>query len=125
MKLDRNANGRGKYAIINLRKLDETRVAMATVDPQTTRNVLPQSLEVALATLQEYGLIEYGEPGTENEFFVIKLKDTYAGAALVAYADAVWRPENAASVDEVTYAEEVRALAKRAGRHSQWCKKPD
>lgn len=77
MKLDRNvnSNGRGKYAIINLRT----------------------------------NLVEWGDT-PDQEFFVIKLKDKYAEAALMAYA-------NAANADDSEYAHEVRELALRAKEH--------
>lgn len=108
MKLDRN-NGRGKYAIINLRKLDAHEG-----DPRPTSD----EVRAAVGVLENAGLIEYGEPGTENEFFVLMLKDKYAGGALYMYA-------NEAAYDDGEYAGDVRRLSTRAGRNSPWCKKPD
>ena len=114
MRLDRTA-GRGKYAIINLRKLDRSLRGVIDGD-------LPGSdfldVKAAMATLERAGLIEYGEPGTENEFFVLKLKDKYAGAALYTYASAVAALDNEFSRD-------VRELSRRAGSNSPWCKEPD
>ena len=62
--------------------------------------------------------IEYGLPKTENEFFVIKLKDVNAKAALEAYA------ESAKSTDP-ELAKEVLELASRSGANSKFCKQPD
>ena len=61
--------------------------------------------------------VEYGDT-PEDEFFVIKLKDKYANAALAAYSDA-------ARADDPEYADEVLRLALRAGVHHTLCKMPD
>jgi hypothetical protein len=86
MKMDRNINpdGRGKYAVLNLR---------------TNR-------------------IEWGCVGDEDEFFLIKLKDRNAKAALLAYADAI-------AERDPEFAAEVRQIAQRAGPDSPFCKDPD
>lgn len=94
MKLLRNQT----YAVVQLRDLPFNAVSM-------------------LNTLSTGGFVEFGHPGTEDEFFVIKLKDVYAPAALSAYADA-------AQADDPEYASEVRALAVRAANHPNR-KKPD
>jgi len=65
--------------------------------------------------------VESGLPKTENEFFVIKLKDKYAKAALEEY-------DRAVSLDpggDKEYDEDVLDLADRAGTDSPWCKRPD
>jgi hypothetical protein len=62
--------------------------------------------------------VEFGLPHTENEFFVIKLKDANAKEALEAYA-------NAAESTDPELASEVRELALRAGVNSKFCKQPD
>jgi hypothetical protein len=54
----------------------------------------------------------------EDEFFVIKLKDKYAQAALVSYA-------NAAAQDDTEYANEVMEMATRSGPAHPLCKMPD
>ena len=92
MRLDRNvnANGMGKYAILNLRT----------------------------------NTIEWGRTGEADEFFVIKLRDCHAPAALNAYA---------ADIEFVDpeFAEEVREMARRSGwprengEGSIHAKKPD
>ena len=86
MQLDRNinANGYGKYALLNLRR----------------------------------NKIEWGEVFGPDEFFVVKLKDKYAQAALNAYADA-------AQSDDPEWAAEIRALADRSGPNHPLCKQPD
>lgn len=105
MKLDRNLNpsGKGKYALINLRKIEG--------DPRTA-----ESMAQAISKNPES--IEFGLVGAPDEFWLIKLKDKYAGAALQAYADA-------ARVDDPEYADQVEAMAMRAGANSAFCKKPD
>ena len=86
MKLDRNENpnGKGKYALLNLRT----------------------------------NKIEWGFVGDPDEFFVVKLKDKHAKAALEAYADSIIH-------DDPEFAEEVMELAMRAGADSPYCKAPD
>jgi hypothetical protein len=53
-----------------------------------------------------------------RRFFVMRLKDRYAGAGLDGYA-------NAASLDDLEYAEEVQEMARRAGPYHPACKRPD
>lgn len=105
MKLDRNLNenGKGKYALINLRKI--------AGNPQT-----PQ--ELAAEILANPQCVEFGLVGSQDEFWVIKLKDKYAYASLHAYA-------SAAAQDDPEYADQVSDLANRAGKNSPFCKTPD
>jgi hypothetical protein len=114
MKLDRNINsdGRGKYALLLLRKLDEFEGpgAFAGIDP---------TILAAIATLEGFGLIDWGLTGTDREFFLIRLKDKYAAKALASYAAA------AHSDGEAEYAGEVYEMATRAGEASPFCKRPD
>jgi hypothetical protein len=42
--------------------------------------------------LEHHGMLEWGEPKTEGEFFVIMLKDRYAHAALKAYGRSKMTP---------------------------------
>ena len=104
MKLDRNRadDGRGKYAVVRMRRLDGA----------------PAEIKGALALLLAGGFVTMDAPGGEDEFFVIMLKDKYADAALLAYAAVAWR-------DDPEYAAEVRALAARAGFNHPLCKQPD
>ena len=110
MKMDRNINpnGRGKYALLLLRKL-------ALCEGGTTFN---NAIEQAVQTLDEAGLIDWGIVGTDREFFLMRLKDKYAEDGLLAYA-------KAAAVDDLEYAGEVQDMANRAGTNSPFCKRPD
>lgn len=83
------------------------------------RNTNPDGMcKYSLIEHQKGDHIEHGLPSTENEFFVLKLKDKNSRAALLAYA-------NSAEVTDKELAAEVRELANRAGVKSQWCKEPD
>lgn len=103
MKLDRNTNpdGRGKYALVLMRKLAELERGN---DYSSTS---------AVGALSEKGVLQFGD-SPETEFFVIKLKDRFAPAALTAYG--------LAAIDfDPEFAGEVLALARKAlenhGRH--------
>ncbi len=100
MKLDRNENdgGMGKYALINLRRL------------RALGQVHRQPAIEALEVLEQLGIIDRGARGATDEFFVVKLKDKYAPAALHAYANAAWDEDH-------EFATEVTALAVRAEHH--------
>lgn len=74
------------------------------------RNVNPDGLgKYALFNLRT-NTVEWGVAYSDDEFFVLKLKDCYASAALYAYA-------RAAEADDPEYAAEVRVLAQRAHNH--------
>lgn len=103
MKLDRNS-GLGKYALINLRELP--------IDEGCDEN------EISFEVYNNPDSVQMGPVGSPDEFFVIKLKDRFAQAALNAYADA------AEKIDP-EYAEEIRQLAKRSGPSHPNCKFPD
>jgi len=98
MKLDRNINpsGRGKYALVKMREL-------------TNREIKSDfSATSAVEALAKKGIVDFG--GTpETDFFVIRLKDKYAGAALEAYADSVRKDG-----DNEEYAKEIYDLALKA-----------
>lgn len=116
MKLDRNSpdhKGQGKYALIRMRRVVALRDSQREDDKQAKRD-----LADALDTLEKLGIVEWGAPGSADEFFVIKLKDQYADAGLRSYSAA-------AGVDDPEYAQEVLDLARRAGRYSKYCKLPD
>lgn len=106
MKLDRNINadGRGKYAIVNQRRL---LYLEAGKDFSATSSV---------SALAEKGVVDFGDT-PETEFFLIRLKDKYAAPALAAYALAAFR-------DDPEYGLEVLNLAKRAAEHPMQ-KSPD
>lgn len=79
MKLDRNINedGRGKYALIHIRKLHEITACDLIYNPMDSRDV----------TLPRDSIGIGGDPS--EQFFVLKYKDEFAYQALVAYARAV------------------------------------
>lgn len=81
MKLDRNTNpdGRGKYALIQLRDLHELEYANIELQKETEKR--PVSIPSTA--------IHIGNEGPGEQFFVIKYKDQFAAPALHAYAQAV------------------------------------
>lgn len=95
MKLDRNINtdGRGKYAVVNLRH---------------TKKTLGQ-LSALLNQDGEPLTLDFGNT-PDTEFFLIRLKDKYASTALHAYAIA-------ALEDDREYSAEVFQLAQKAANH--------
>jgi len=110
MKLDRNIpNGHGnKYGLIKNRRLAELKGADGRWAPH---------IEQALMDLTRAGVIDLGDT-PETEFFVIRLKDRCAGAALTSYAIM-------ANTFDQEYAAEVHELADRSGYSHPSCKKPD
>lgn len=114
MKLDRNINGdgRGKYALLKLRKLNEF------TEPGDPFQTVSPMIAEAITVLENAGILDWGRAGTEAEFMLIRLKDKYAAEALEAYAAA-------AVEDDPEYAGEIRDMANRAGPNSPWCKAPD
>ena len=113
MRLDRNTTegSEGKYWLILNRKLQEMR--------RGTFQELPQEIAAALKLLIDNGLIDDGGVGAPGEYFVIRLRDQYAKAALMGYAAA------AHADGQEEYAKEIDALAARAGSDSPFCKRPD
>lgn len=114
MKLDRNIEGnegRGKYALLLLRRLGLYR-------GRGTFDGLNPKIAAALKTLEDAGVVDWGYSDSESEFFLIRLKDKYAKPALHAYADA-------AREHDPQWAAEVDLLASRAGTASPFCKQPD
>lgn len=126
MKLDRNINdtGRGKYGLVNNRALQEYLDILP--GDIATRGTQPNSVEMealkvanAVSFLEAMGVIDWGETGSEAEFFVIKLRDKYAGGALHTYAS------YAVEDGEIEYGQDIMELAKRSGEFNPHCKKPD
>lgn len=122
MKMDRNLNadGRGKYALVLMRNMP--------ADGSALRGAVGDALE----TLKRANMLDYGEAHGPNEFFLIRLKDRFAGDALRAYADAAKSyADNFASSDLnkfqsfYQWAVEVLKMAGRAGDMSAHCKDPD
>jgi hypothetical protein len=52
------------------------------------RNISPNG-KYSLIEHERNDHVEHGLPNTENEFFVIKLKDKYARSALIGYLEAL------------------------------------
>ena len=89
MKLDRNTNrgGRGKYALVNMRKL------LPILDRDEDNRKLPMATDRPIANafrlLVKQGIISLGNETPGDQFFVMKYKDKFTAAALLAYAEAV------------------------------------
>lgn len=114
MLLDRNTSGnmgRGKYGLIKIRRLTELR-------KENNSDHLPQEVADALRVLADNDVIDYGVGNTNDEFFVIRLRDKFAKVALRAYAI---KAEN----DDMEYAQEVHKLADKSGPDHPACKMPD
>jgi len=110
MKLDRNIagnNGRGKYALLTLRKIDAL--------PKSS--ISAKEVREAIMTLTSHGVLDWGDT-PQTEFFVLRLKDQFTLPALKAYANAI-------EDHDFDFACEVRELARRSGPYSQFCKLPD
>ncbi|MCK1577889.1 hypothetical protein [Bradyrhizobium sp. 174] len=125
MKLDRNINstGRGKYGLVNNRKLLEIivppRVDGESNDASMVKLRRERQVRDAIDLLESLGILDWGLAGTDSEFFVIKLRDAYAGGALHTYASYAVRD------GQVEYGRDVMELAKRSGESHPNCKKPD
>jgi len=109
IKLDRNINedGKGKYALINLRKIPGPRIINAS--------------QLAAAIEDNPDCVEFGEVGSDNEFFVFKLKDIFAEYALRAYAHSIYKyveVENPKNKKElIEYAREIYKLSSQSILH--------
>jgi hypothetical protein len=107
-------DGRGKYGLIKNRRL-----AVIQAWSGGDGEILDQrAVEEAIALLERAGVIDWGTT-PDTEFFVIRLRDRFAGGALHEYAHA------ARLTGEREYAGEVEILAARAGIKHPNCKKPD
>ena len=107
MKLVRNTTSDGscKYALLRIDKMLK--------DGEFT---FIQDFLEKYPELKKY--IEFGEPNTEEEFFVIKLKDINSTRALTAYV-------LEADKTDQEFALEVMDLALRSGKRHTSCKQPD
>jgi len=76
------------------------------------RTVRPDGLGTYALINLRTAQVAWGYADSDDEFFVIKLQDCYAAAALYAYA-------RAAEADDPAYAADIRALAQRAHNHPQ------
>lgn len=109
MRLTRNTtpDGKCKYALVRLDKLRKMPEHLLVV----------KSAIKALDELAALGFLEYGQPGTDEEFFAIKLKDISAPSALFSYAEF-------AELSDPELAKDVRELAARSQKR-QGKRKPD
>ena len=89
MKLDRNTNraGRGKYALVNMRKL----IPMLSLveDEGATLHGDEAATYNAFQLLLTRGIITLGNETPGDQFFVMKYKDQFTAPALQAYADSI------------------------------------
>lgn len=81
MKLDRNTNrgGRGKYALVNMRKMIPILDASQGTQEDTDK------IE-AFMLLVRTGIITLGNEFPDEQFFVMKYKDKFTAPALHTYA---------------------------------------
>lgn len=101
MKLDRNTNrgGRGKYALVNIRKLIPTWDKVEAWDGEKKRTPSdPTDDELAIVfafrTLLKAGIISLGNETPGDQFFVMKYKDQFTWPALAAYSEAAHEESN-------------------------------
>jgi hypothetical protein len=116
-KLDRNLNadGCGKYGLILNRRLAQIRENSGGDGALCLRD--RDEVMKAIDLLEKVGIIDWGTT-PDAEFFVIRLKDVHAAAALAAYA------EDAAALGDFEFAREVVELADKADDHPNR-KRPD
>ncbi len=96
MKLDRNTNrgGRGKYALVNMRKL------IPMLEREELKEVLPLHIQMqldAFKVLLRNGIITLGNETPGDQFFVMKYKDKFTAAGLRGYA---WEVRREADKEE-------------------------
>lgn len=109
MKLDRNITNprRGKYALIKLR---EATVKRAPVEG------------TPLMVMVEESAVDFGDT-EDSDFFVIRMKDMFAGPALRAYAHAISEyvsglpPDDPKRPELTEYHHEIINLAEAAHRN--------
>src|ERR1700739_1538607 len=83
MKLDRNLGDLGKYALILVRKLP----ALGNPADDPFGRARAGSIWAAIRLVDREGLIDWGPPGSDSEFFVMRLKDRHSHRGLNSYAD--------------------------------------
>jgi len=108
MKLVRNTtpDGSCKYAAIRMDKARSLSEANSA------------AFQHALAVLRNLGVLELGAKGSEDEFFLLKLKDRHSTTALWSYATSI-------HASDPEFSDDVAELAKRSGERNPWCKEPD
>lgn len=106
MKLDRNINkdGRGKYALVNIRELDGF--------------AEDSKVRIAFEILKKHRIVTIGNESPGDQFFVMKYKDMFTAPALFAYARAIrdYLRENdgQANPSLLEFQREIEEEAKRA-----------
>lgn len=92
MKLDRNTNpdGRGKYALINMRKIKEIEDAGRKPSPHETVEC-QRAIRVreSIEMLIREGVVTLGNESPGDQFFVMKYKDKFTADGLRGYANAI------------------------------------
>ena len=101
-----------KYALVRLDKLTPERFATLreSDDPQWC---------LAKLLMNQPDLIEFGFPGSDDEFFTIKLKDLFSPEALLAYSN------SAGMAGDRDLGNDVGELSRRAGVNHPNAKRPD
>lgn len=119
MKLTREhtPDGSCKYALIRLDKVREL-AADQGIDNLHERAGKMQNIAVALDTLKDCGVLETADVKSQEEFFVLKLKDQHSRVALLAYAESV-------RLVDPEFSAAVGRMADRAGAHHAKSKEPD
>lgn len=97
-----------KYALVRLDKITKSKNFQLRKDAGE-----------ALRKLKILGILEYGEPGTEEECFVMKLKDAFTVTGLWGYRAAICEAIGQAKTskernDLIEYAEEIENLIDRS-----------
>lgn len=114
MRLDRNINpdGRGKYALVNMRKVHEIETDGSRPHPNITA-AYSRWTEVrqALELLKREGVIAMGNESPADQFFVMKNKDMYAAGGLRGYYMAVMDHYRELMSDPGMSARMLKALA--------------
>lgn len=131
MTLDRNTNvgGRGKYALVHMRKLIPALDLVAKIE---ARKCITEKWSMddvrdaeAFERLVESGIITLGNESPGDQFFVMKYKDCFTASGLHAYAIAVkgratalrkHNSNNPMSEELDEYAEQMFLEAKQAER---------
>lgn len=108
MRLVRNTqtNGTCKYAVLRLDKMRK----------DSTFRSIPDFID-KYPELEKY--VEFGEPHSREEFFVIKFKDLASTAALRAYAEEVKQ------IGDEELSIDILSLLERTGKNHPKCKMPD
>lgn len=119
MKLIRNTtdDGTSKYALLRLDKMLEAGITVSYLKDVLDSPIGDLGTESTKISILDF--IEFGEIKTEDEFFIIKLKDINSPERLISYA------RSALENGQKDLALDVFELATRVGNNSRVCKIPD